>query len=140
MVPSSTDAHFPQGIFTELRALMREFASKEMAEGAMPAERLNERAALAQLVSAVEKSPAPELVSGLEGDGLPITSPTLVLRVEVVGAEAFAGELSDMRTTNEINKLRLHVRAGGRATRPHLPQQKVCCSYSMLSFCLLLLP
>ena len=51
-----------KSVYSELRGLIREFG--------------NERATLAQLVSAVEKSPAPELISGLEGDGLPITAPT----------------------------------------------------------------
>ena len=93
-----------KSVYSELRGLIREFG--------------NERATLAQLVSAVEKSPAPELISGLEGDGLPITAPTLVLRVEVAGAEEFAGELSDLRTTGEINRLRLHVRRRESSLRP----------------------
>ena len=96
-----------KSVYSELRGLIREFG--------------NERATLAQLVSAVEKSPAPELISGLEGDGLPITAPTLVLRVEVAGAEEFAGELSDLRTTGEINRLRLHVRRSD-SPPPHTPQ------------------
>ena len=109
LLRAAVDEHLRKNdTYAQLRQLIREYATNGAGGSSAPAA-TNERAALAQLVAAVERAPAPELVNGLEGDGLPIGTPTLVLRLEVKGGEAFAGEVSDLRTTGEINMLRLHV-------------------------------
>lgn len=79
------------------------------AQGAGDAGPAGQRAALAKLVAAVERSPAPELLTAVDGDGAAGRGPSLALRLEIRGGSAFVGELVDAGASGVAKHVRAHV-------------------------------
>ncbi|KAJ8602334.1 hypothetical protein CTAYLR_004204 [Chrysophaeum taylorii] len=90
---------------TKTYARIRQVIS-ETAEAGAP----GTRATLARLVSAVETSPVPELLAGIDGTGVGLSTDedALALRVEVRGGAAFVGELVDASSKGGAQAVRAH--------------------------------